>query len=187
MDKAGEINQKVELKTAVLGGGCFWCIEAVLEKLRGVQQVESGYAGGAEPNPTYELVSSGLSGHAEVVKLSYDPRQISYGDLLKVFFHLHDPTSLNRQGNDVGPQYRSVIFYASEEEQQVALAVKKEIEASGLWSKPIVTEIKPLSVFYPAEKYHQNYYELNKSKPYCSYVIAPKIQKLYRDFGDKLK
>ncbi|MFN8390847.1 MAG: peptide-methionine (S)-S-oxide reductase MsrA [Bdellovibrionota bacterium] len=176
-----------KLETAVVAGGCFWCMEATFQRLKGVKQVVSGYAGGTVANPTYEQVSSGKTGHAEAVQITFDSAQISYDDLLKVFFHLHDPTTLNRQGADVGTQYRSAIFYQNDEQKQAAERVKQAITQEKLWSDPIVTEISPLNVFYKAEDYHQNYYNRNPSQHYCSIVIAPKIKKLEKEFADKLK
>ena len=175
------------VEIATLGGGCFWCIEAIFQRLQGVQKVESGYSGGARKNPTYDQVSSGGTGHAEVIQITFDPSVISYAELLNVFFHLHDPTTLNQQGADSGTQYRSVIFFHGPEQQKTADEVKKKIGESGLWKDPIVTEISPFTEFYPAEDYHQNYYNEHKDKPYCSIVIAPKIQKLFKEFGSKLK
>lgn len=173
--------------SAVLGGGCFWCIEAVFQGFNGILKIESGYAGGRIPNPTYERVSTGASGHAEVIRLEFDPTVISYRDILTVFFHAHDPTTKDRQGADVGTQYRSVVFYNSEEQKTAAEEVRKGIEVEGVWSAPLVTEISPLPEFYRAEDYHQDYYNQNKSKPYCSLVIAPKLKKVYSEFKEKLK
>jgi peptide-methionine (S)-S-oxide reductase len=171
---------------ATLGGGCFWCVEAVLQRLEGVNAVKPGYSGGNAPGqPTYREVCSGLTGHAEVVQVSFDPDRISYKDLLKVFFSSHDPTSLNRQGADVGTQYRSVIYYHNEQQQKDALEVMDDMAC--YFPKPIVTEISPLKVFYPAEDYHQDYYNNNQSQGYCSVVITPKIVKLRQQFADKLK
>lgn len=174
-------------REVILGAGCFWCVEAVYQGFKGILHVESGYSGGKIPNPTYERVSVGTTGHAEVIRLEYDPAEISYRDILTIFFHAHDPTTLNRQGADVGTQYRSVIFFENEEEQKTALEVKAEIEKSRLWSDPIVTEITKLDKFYKAEDYHQNYYNQNKGQPYCSIVIAPKLGKIYKEFCSKLK
>lgn len=171
----------------VLGAGCFWCIEAVLEGFSGVNSVESGYAGGRIPDPTYEQVSSGTSGHAEVVNVIFDPKKITVDELLEVFFSAHDPTTLNRQGNDVGPQYRSAIYYHNDEQKVSALRVKAQVERDKIWSNPIVTEIAPLEHFYPAENYHQNYFKNHPNQPYCSIVIAPKVQKIYKKFASKLK
>ncbi|MGQ9589591.1 MAG: peptide-methionine (S)-S-oxide reductase MsrA [Planctomycetota bacterium] len=166
------------VETATFGGGCFWCVEAVLERLDGVLDVVSGYMGGRVPNPTYEQVSTGLTGHAEVVQVTYDPRKIRYEDLLEKFWQLHDPTSLNRQGNDVGSQYRSVIFYHTEAQRLEAEASKAEKERSGAFRRPIVTEIAQAGRFYKAEEYHQDYYRRNPAQPYCRAVIARKLEKL---------
>lgn len=172
---------------ATFGGGCFWCTEAMLEQLRGVHKVESGYSGGEVENPTYEQVCSGVSGHAEVVQVTYDPSQISYVELLEAFWRSHDPTTLNRQGNDYGTQYRSVIFYHDDEQQRVAKELLADLEKAGVYSQPIVTEISPLQKFYPAEGYHQSYYQRNGAQPYCAYVIMPKLAKFREVFRDKLK
>ena len=172
-------------ETAVLGGGCFWCIEAVFQRLPGVKKVESGYAGGHVKNPTYEEVSSGETGHAEVARIEFDPAVLSYSKLLEVFFMAHDPTTLNSQGADHGTQYRSAIFYLNEAQHEAANAAKKA--AKEHWDDPIVTEITPLKEFYAAEGYHQNYYNQNKNKSYCTYVITPKIDKVRKEFKDKLK
>lgn len=172
---------------AVLAGGCFWCIETIFEELRGVDSVVSGYTGGSTASPTYEAVCSGSTGHAEAVFITFDPAVISYEDLLKVFFAVHDPTSLNRQGNDIGTQYRSAIFYADEEQKQTAERVISEFRASGTFAGPIVTELAPLSAFYPAEAYHQEYYKANSSQPYCNIVIGPKLAKFRHLFKTRLK
>ncbi len=172
---------------ATLGGGCFWCLEAVYVDLRGVERVVSGYAGGDLPNPTYRQVCTGQTGHAEVVQITFDPQQLSYHDLLRVFFTIHDPTTLNRQGNDVGSQYRSVIFYHDDEQRRIAEVVMAEITAAGIWSSPLVTELQPLTLFYPAEDYHQDYYTNNSYQPYCQIVIAPKVAKFRRLYADRLK
>ena len=174
-------------ETATLGGGCFWCMEAIFQRLNGVSSVVSGYAGGKTQNPTYEDVSSGTTGHVEVVQVQFDPSVISYGEILEVFFHLHDPTTLNRQGADRGTQYRSAILYSSDEQKRIAELTIKKVTDEKLWSNPIVTEVKPLDKFYSAEEYHQNYYNQNQSQPYCSLVIGPKIMKLEETFKDKLK
>ncbi len=166
---------------ATLGGGCFWCTEAVYQELKGVQKVESGYTGGRSDNPSYREVCSGLSGHAEVVQLTFDPAIISFGDILRVFFTVHDPTTLNRQGNDVGTQYRSVIYYHSAEQKLMAEAVK--LEAQEIWDHPIVTEISPIGKYFKAEDYHHNYFKNNPNQGYCSFIIAPKVKK----FRDKFK
>lgn len=173
--------------TATFGGGCFWCVEAGFRDLRGVARVVSGYAGGAEPNPSYQLVCSGRTRHAEVVQISYDPAQISYQELLQVFFTLHDPTTPDRQGADVGPQYRSVIFYHDDAQRAEAEAFIAELEREEVFGAPIVTELSPAPSFYPAEDYHQDYYEHNAAQPYCQIVIAPKLAKLRRLFADRLK
>ena len=177
----------MKLETATLGAGCFWCIEAVFLKLEGVQTVVSGYTGGTTVNPTYQAVCMGMTCHAEVAQIQFDPDVISYEELLEVFWHTHDPTTLNRQGADVGTQYRSAIFYHTETQQQIAEKSKAEMDASDIWSAPIVTEVTPLDVFYPAEDYHQNYFQLNPNQPYCQFVIHPKMQKFTKDFKDKLK
>jgi peptide-methionine (S)-S-oxide reductase len=171
----------------VLGGGCFWCLEAVYNELRGVHSVISGYAGGTVEHPSYEQVCSGRTGHAEVVQLTFDPSEISFREILEVFFTIHDPTTLNRQGNDVGTQYRSIILYASPEQEQVAREVIAEITASGIWPRAIVTQVEPLERFYPAEAYHQNYFELNPYQPYCQIIIAPKVAKAREKFLARLK
>lgn len=173
--------------TAVLGGGCFWCTEAIFERLEGVADVVSGYAGGGAECPTYEEVSTGRSGFVEVIKIEYDPGQITFRDLLTVFFHLHDPTTPNQQGNDRGPQYRSVVFFESPQQQSEAQSVIAEIESQKLWRNPIVTTIEPLTKFCPAEEYHQDYFNANQQQPYCALVIAPKIRKLQKEFGHRMK
>ncbi len=174
-------------EVATLGGGCFWCLEAAFEKLKGVEEAVSGYAGGTVPNPTYKQVCTGKTGHAEVVQITFDPAVISYKDLLDVYFTIHDPTTLNRQGADVGTQYRSVIFYHTPEQEQAARAMIAELEAQGRWEDPIVTQVEPLEAFYPAEDYHQEYYEHNSGQPYCRIVIAPKLSKLQKEHMEKLK
>ena len=173
-------NEKHETET--FGAGCFWCVEAVYQNLKGVQKVVSGYAGGKTPNPTYEQICTGQTGHAEVAQITYDPNQISYQDLLDVFWNTHDPTTLNRQGADTGTQYRSVIFYNDDHQKEIAEQTMAETDASGLWSNPIVTEISPIPTFYPAEDYHQNYYQSNPSQTNCTVIISPKIQKLKKEF-----
>ncbi|MGA7837264.1 MAG: peptide-methionine (S)-S-oxide reductase MsrA [Ignavibacteriaceae bacterium] len=180
-------DQSTKLDTATFGEGCFWCTEAVFERLKGVKSVISGYSGGTVPNPTYEAVCSGKTGHAEVSQIVYDPNEISYEELLIVFFRTHDPTSLNRQGADTGTQYRSVIFYHNEKQKDLAEFAKKKINEEKLYDKPIVTEISPLKVFYQAENYHQDYYNNNPNQGYCVYVIAPKLEKFEKLFKDKLK
>lgn len=175
------------LEVATLGGGCFWCLEAVFDQMVGVEDVVSGYAGGHVPNPTYEAVCTGTTGHAEVVQVTFDPNQVSFREILQVFFTIHDPTTLNRQGNDVGPQYRSAIFYHNETQKDVAAAVMGELAAEQIWDNPIVTEIAPLDVFYPAENYHQEYYANNQFQPYCMFVVAPKVKKFREKFTERLK
>ncbi len=172
---------------ATLGGGCFWCLEAVYDQLQGVTDVVSGYSGGRVPNPTYEQVCGGKTGHAEVVQVRFDPREISFREILEVFFSIHDPTTLNRQGNDVGPQYRSVIFYHSPEQEQTARQMIAELNAAQVWPRPIVTEVAPFSAFYPAEDYHQEYFVNNGGQPYCQFVVAPKVAKFRKQFAARLK
>jgi peptide-methionine (S)-S-oxide reductase len=172
---------------ATLAGGCFWCLEAVYLELKGVLEVESGYAGGNVANPTYRQVCSDTTGHAEVVKITFDPTIISYRELLEVFFTIHDPTTPNRQGADIGSQYRSVIFYHNPEQEAIARQVIEEIEAEQLWSGPVVTEVTPLSAYYPAEAYHQNYFANNPAQGYCRAVIAPKVAKFRHKYMQKLK
>lgn len=171
----------------VLGGGCFWCLEALFESLKGVSKVESGYAGGTVENPTYKMVCAGTTGHAEVVRLTFDPAIISLADLLRIFFTVHDPTTLNRQGPDEGTQYRSAIFHAGEGQRKAALEIKAEIEAEKIWDAPIVTEIAPLATFYPAEDYHQGYFRRNTQQSYCAFVIAPKVAKFRAKFSERLR
>lgn len=175
------------LETATFGAGCFWCVEAVFQRLKGVESVASGYSGGQVANPTYKQVCTGTTGHAEVCQITYDPRQLSFEQLLEVFWKTHDPTTLNRQGNDVGTQYRSVIFYHSEEQKKLAQQYKARLDSSGAFPAPIVTEIAPFTVFYKAEDYHQNYYRENPSQGYCRMVIAPKMEKFEKVFAEKLK
>ena len=174
-------------ETATLAGGCFWCLEAVFLDLRGVQAVASGYAGGHKPHPTYEQVCTGTTGHAEVVQVVFDPDEISYRDLLDVFFSIHDPTTLNRQGGDVGTQYRSAIFYHSEEQRAAAQQKLAELEGEGVWDDAIVTQLEPLKEFYPAEEYHKDYFRRNPNQSYCRVVIAPKVAKARAKFMAKLK
>ncbi len=181
------MNNTPNREVATLAGGCFWCLEAVFNELKGVEKVVSGYAGGHVKNPTYEQVCTGTTGHAEVVQITFDPQVISYVDLLNVFFTIHDPTTLNRQGADAGTQYRSAIFYHSPEQQAVAEKIRTELNAAKIWDAPIVTEIKPLTAFYPAEEYHQQYYERNPNQGYCRVVIAPKVLKFRKQFMSKLK
>jgi len=181
------ISQSQGTETITVGGGCFWCTEAVFEQLKGVVKVESGYSGGTVPNPTYHQVCSGDTGHAEVSQITFDPKEISLKEILEVFFTVHDPTTLNQQGNDVGTQYRSVIFYRTAEQRAVAQQVIKEIEAAKIWDGRIVTEVAPFKEFYKAEDYHQEYFRLHGLEPYCRIVIAPKVAKFREHFRDKLK
>jgi len=177
----------MNLDTATFGAGCFWCVEAVFQDLKGVAKVESGYAGGFTANPTYKEVCSGATGHAEVARIWFDPTVISYETLLEVLWHAHNPTTLNRQGNDVGTQYRSVVFYHSEDQRIQAEASKAATDSSGLWPDPIVTEIQPVPEYYPAENYHQNYLKNNPNQAYCAAVVAPKVQKIRKEFKHLLK
>ena len=172
---------------ATLAGGCFWCLEAVFEQLRGVTGVTSGYAGGRVPHPSYEAVCTGTTGHAEVVQIAFDPAVVTYRELLEVFFTLHDPTTLNRQGPDTGTQYRSAIFYHSAEQRAVAEQVIKELEVGKVWDDPIVTELVPFTEFYPAEEYHRGYFRRNPNQAYCRAVVAPKVAKLRKLYFEKLK
>jgi len=176
-----------KMDTIVIGGGCFWCVEAILEGFKGVEKVESGYAGGTTENPRYEDVATRTTGHAEVVKVTFDPAVLSLKQLLTIFFHAHDPTTKNRQGNDVGPEYRSIILYSSDEQKKIATEVRDEIENQKVWGAPIVTEIEPLKTFYRAEEEHQNYFQNNPQRGYCSIVIAPKVQKIRKEFAELLK
>jgi len=184
---AEKITGNENLDTVTFATGCFWCTEAVFQQLKGVKKVTSGYSGGHVENPTYKEVCTGLTGHAECIQLLYDPKEVSFDELLQVFWQTHDPTTLNRQGNDVGTQYRSAIFYQNEEQKKIAESYKKELNAKKVFDNPIVTEIEPLKNFYPAEDYHQNYYNNNGDQPYCYYVIKPKLEKFEKVFKDKLK
>lgn len=172
-----------KLEKATLAGGCFWCTEAIFKRLKGVESVVPGYSGGDVDNPTYEQVSTGETGHAEAIQIEFDPEAISYKELLDIFFHLHDPTTKDRQGSDIGPQYRSAIFYHDEKQRKIAEEMIIELESSGTYQNSIVTEVAPFKKFYPAENYHQNYYETHKSAPYCRNIIDPKITKLYKEYG----
>ena len=174
-------------EVATLAGGCFWCLEAVFDDLRGVERVVSGYAGGETPDPTYEQVCSGATGHAEVVQVTFDPRAVSFRELLEVFFTIHDPTTLNRQGADVGTQYRSAVFYHTPEQKETTHEVVRELEEAGVWGAPVVTEVVPLDKFYEAESYHQKYFQKNPYQPYCRAVVAPKVSKFRKHFLEKLK
>ncbi len=176
-----------QTETATFGGGCFWCTEAIFKSLKGVETFESGYSGGKIKNPAYKEVCSGETGHAEVIQISYDPKVISFHELLKVFWETHDPTTLNRQGADVGTQYRSVVFYHSPEQKEIAEKYKTELNRQNVFDKPVVTEITPFEKFWPAEKYHQDYYANNPTQGYCQIVIVPKLQKFRKIFKDKLK
>jgi peptide-methionine (S)-S-oxide reductase len=180
-----ETNDTMQLAT--FGNGCFWCTEAIFEQLKGVIKAESGYMGGKVKNPSYKEVCSGLTGHAEVIQILYNPQEISFVELLEVFWATHDPTTLNRQGNDVGTQYRSVIFYHNDEQKSIAEEYKQKLDASGAYTNPIVTEISPKEVFYVAENYHQDYFNQNGNEPYCRFVIQPKMDKFQKVFKDKLK
>lgn len=182
-----EVSNNVKTEKATFGGGCFWCTEAQFQYLDGVTKVESGYTGGTVADPTYDEVGTGTTGHAEVIQVTYDPEKISYEELLQAFWQSHDPTQLNRQGNDVGTQYRSVIFYHNENQHQLAEHYKKKLQESGAYDKPVVTEIAPMTDFYKAEDYHQDYYSQNGSQPYCHFVIKPKLEKFKKAFKDKLK
>jgi peptide-methionine (S)-S-oxide reductase len=180
------LKKQVE-NVATLGGGCFWCLEAVFEQLRGVERVESGYAGGALPNPTYREVCNGNTGHAEVVQVTFDPAVVSYREILDVFFATHDPTTLNRQGADAGTQYRSVIFYHTPQQKEAAEQRLAELNAAGIWYAPLVTQVLELPAFYKAEDYHQEYFRQNPMQPYCQAVVSPKVSKFRKLFASKLK
>lgn len=175
------------MEKATIAGGCFWCTEAIFKRLKGVDGVISGYAGGGRENPSYEQVSTGVTGHAEAIQIEFDPSIISYAKLLEIFFNLHDPTTLNRQGADEGAQYRSAIFYHDGIQKETALKVRDEIAESGQYRNPIVTEIVPFEIFYTAEQYHQDYYDNNKTQGYCEYVISPKIHKLLKEYRKEVK
>lgn len=175
------------LETATLAAGCFWCVEAVFDDLKGVEDVVSGYSGGHKENPTYQEVCSETTGHAEVVQITFDPAELSFADLLRVFFSVHDPTQLNRQGNDIGTSYRSAVFYHSEEQKQAALEVIEEIDREGIYDKPIVTEVTAFDKFWPAEDYHQEYFANNPNQPYCAAVVAPKVAKFRQKYVSRLK
>ena len=181
------LNKSLSMDKITLGAGCFWCVEAVFSELKGVKSVVAGYAGGTVENPSYKEVCKGNTGHAEVAQISYDPSQISLADILQVFWKTHDPTTLNRQGADVGTQYRSVIFYHTKEQGKLALQYKKELSESGAWKNPLVTEVLPIPKFYRAENYHQDYYSQNGEQQYCKYVIQPKLDKFRKVFASKLK
>jgi peptide-methionine (S)-S-oxide reductase len=180
-------NTSQELEKATLGGGCFWCLEPIFEDLVGVKNVEVGYAGGDVPNPTYKAVCTGTTGHAEVAQISFDPQEITFRELLEVFFSIHDPTTLNRQGADVGTQYRSAVFYHDQAQKEIADEVIASIDAESIWGRPIVTEVTPLEGYFPAEDYHQEYFRNNPAQPYCQMVIRPKIEKFEKTFKMKRK
>lgn len=179
--------EPTQTQTATLAGGCFWCLEAVFVDLQGVEKVVSGYAGGSVANPSYQAVCTGTTGHAEVVQLTFDPQQISYKEILELFFAIHDPTTLNRQGADVGTQYRSAIFYHDDSQRLIAKQVIKQLEEARIWMNPIVTEVTPLDTFYEAEEYHQDYFKRNGEQPYCQVVIAPKVAKFRKENLSRLK
>ncbi|MCG6955042.1 MAG: peptide-methionine (S)-S-oxide reductase MsrA [Gemmatimonadetes bacterium] len=176
-----------QVDVATLGGGCFWCLEAVFERVEGVLTVSSGYAGGKRPNPTYEQVCSGATGHAEVVQVRFDPSVIGYRDILEIFFAIHDPTTLDRQGADVGTQYRSTVFYETEEQRDAAHGMIGQLDEEGIWDAPIVTEVEPLEAFWPAEDYHRDYFRRNLTQPYCQVVVAPKVAKFRQRFAHRLR
>ncbi len=182
--QANQLESIMATETATLGGGCFWCLEAVYQELKGVQQVESGYTGGTVPHPTYEQVCEGTTGHAEVVRVSFDPDVVSYREILEIFFTIHDPTTPNRQGNDVGTQYRSVVFFHSPEQEETARHVMAEM--ANVWDAPIVTELVPAGPYYKAEDYHQNYFRQHPLQGYCAFVVAPKVAKFRKTFAEKL-
>ena len=175
-----------EREVATLGGGCFWCLDSIYRQIKGVESVVSGYAGGTKPNPSYREVCGGNTGHAEVVQITFDPSQIAYRDLLDVFFTIHDPTTQDRQGGDIGPQYRSIILTHSDAQERIARQTIADVTAEGIWDDPIVTQIEPLTTFYPAEAYHQDYFANNPNQPYCQVVIAPKVAKFRRKYLEKL-
>jgi peptide-methionine (S)-S-oxide reductase len=181
------LTQQNQLETITLGGGCFWCLEAIYNELKGIIKVESGYAGGIVPNPTYNQVCTGTTGHAEVIQITYNPTIITFKEILQIFFTMHDPTTLNHQGNDVGTQYRSIIFYHNENQKHIAEQIINEITQARIWNNPIVTQIEPYNLFYKAEEYHQEYYKKNRAQSYCRIIIAPKISKLRKQYFEKLK
>jgi peptide-methionine (S)-S-oxide reductase len=183
----GNIHSMAELETATLAAGCFWCVEAVFDDLVGVEDVVSGYSGGHKENPTYQEVCSETTGHAEVVQIKFDPERLSYADLLRIYFTVHDPTTLNRQGNDIGTSYRSAIFYHSPEQKAAAEEVIKEVTEAAIYDNPIVTEVTAYDKFWPAEDYHQEYFTNNPNQPYCAGVVAPKVAKFRKQFADRLK
>jgi peptide-methionine (S)-S-oxide reductase len=180
-------NQATNTDTVTFGTGCFWCTEAIFQQVEGVLSVESGYSGGHVKNPTYEQIGSGATGHAECLNIVYDSTKVTYDELLEIFWQTHDPTTLNRQGNDIGPQYRSVIFYRNNQQKEIAEKYKAALDKSGAFSRPIVTTLEPMTMFYKAENYHQNYYNQNGNQPYCQFVIKPKLEKFQKVFKDKMK
>jgi len=175
------------METTTLGGGCFWCLEAVYDQMEGVQSVESGYMGGKNPNPTYKEVCGGRTGHVEVVQVTFDPAVTNFREILEVFFTIHDPTTRDRQGNDVGTQYRSVIFYHSDQQRQIAEETIRDLNQAGIWDSPIVTQVQPAEAFYVAEGYHQEYFENNPNQSYCQFIVAPKVRKFREKFADKMR
>ena len=181
------MDDTIKTETATLGNGCFWCTEAVFQQLKGVISVTSGYSGGDTPDPDYKSVCTGTTGHAECLQVVYDPLKISFVELLEVFWKTHDPTSLNRQGNDIGTQYRSVIFFHNEDQRLIAKKYIEQLESAHTFSKPIVTTLEPLTRFYPAEDYHQDYFKLNGAAPYCQFVVRPKVEKFMKNFAAKIK
>jgi peptide-methionine (S)-S-oxide reductase len=183
----GQIDMHTNNEVATLAGGCFWCLEAIFNQMKGVERVVPGYSGGEVTDPTYEQVCTGNTGHAEAVQITFDPQQISFKEILEIFFSTHDPTTLNRQGADVGTQYRSAIFYHSEEQKAIAEQVIRELEAAKIWDAPIVTEITPFQSFYPAEDYHRDYFQRNRQQPYCQVVIVPKVSQFRQRYAARLK
>ena len=181
------IQNNASTDTVTFGTGCFWCTEAIFQQVEGVISVESGYSGGKVENPTYEQIGTGATGHAECLNIVYDPKKVTYDELLEMFWQSHDPTTLNRQGNDIGPQYRSVIFYRNQQQKETAEKYKIALDKSGAYSRPVVTTLEPITKFYKAENYHQNYYNQNGNQPYCQFVIRPKVEKFQKVFKDKLK
>ncbi len=183
----GNIDMKEKYETATFGGGCFWCTEAIFERVKGVQTVESGYSGGTVSNPDYKMVTSGTTGHAEVVQITFDPAVVTFTELLEIFFKTHDPTTLNRQGADVGTQYRSIVLYHNEQQRSLTQQIIKELDSEGIWKDPIVTAVEPFKQFYSAEAYHQEYFENNPNQGYCRVVITPKLEKFEKIFKENLK
>ena len=186
-NKSINMTENVKLETAIFGTGCFWCTEAIFQQVEGVSKVTSGYSGGQVDNPTYKQVCTGTTGHAECLKIDYDPAKVTFDELLEIFWQVHDPTTLNRQGNDIGTQYRSVVFYTNAGQKANVEKYKAALNKSGAWDNPVVTTIEPFVKFYPAEDYHQNYYNDNKNEGYCQFVIRPKVEKFEKVFKSKLK